>query len=108
MLRKSAAFAAFLLFATNVVSGEEIKQMSMATDVGEVVLTLEPCPLNPNHGFSYLAFATEKGQPDHLGCWMEPEQLPGKPQNQIINIWFPEISAIATYNKKLFKPRTNI
>lgn len=108
MLRKSAAFAAFLLFATNVVSGEEIKQMSMATDVGEVVLTLEPCPLNPNHGFSYLAFATEKGQPDHLGCWMEPEQLPGKPKNEVINLWFPEISAIASYNKKLFKPRTKL
>ena len=99
---------ALLALSFNVNSGEEIKEMSMPTDVGEVVLTLEPCPIEPNYGFSYLAFATEKGAADHLGCWNEPEQLEGKPQNQVINIWFMEIGAVATYNKKLFKPRTRV
>jgi hypothetical protein len=99
---------ALLALSFNVNSGEEIKEMSMPTDVGEVVLTLDPCPIEPNYGFSYLAFATEKGAADHLGCWNEPEQLEGKPQNQIISVWFPEISAIASYNKKLFKPRQKI
>jgi hypothetical protein len=102
-----AASAAFLLLTTNVAS-EEIKEMSMPTDVGEVVLTLEPCSFTPNHGFPYAAYATEKGSHDHIGCWFEPEPLEGKPQNQILNIWFPEISAIATYNKKLFKPRATL
>ena len=99
---------ALLALSLTAYAAEEIKQMSMPTDVGEVVLTLEPCPIEPNYGFSYLAFATEKGAADHLGCWNEPEQLEGKPQNQVVNIWFMEIGAVATYNKKLFKPRTKI
>lgn len=101
------ALALLALYLT-AYAAEEIKQMSMPTDVGEVVLTLEPCPIEPNYGFSYLAFATEKGAADHLGCWNEPEQLPGKPKNEVISVWFPEISAIASYNKKLFKPRLKI
>jgi len=102
-----AASAAFLLLTTNVAS-EEIKEMSMLTDVGEVVLTLEPCSFTPNHGFPYAAYATEKGSHDHIGCWHEPDQVPNMPKSEIVSVWFPEISAIATYNKKLFKPRTRI
>lgn len=103
-----AALSGFLLLSIPAISGEPIKEMAMLTDVGEVVLTLEPCSFTPNHGFPYAAYATEKGSHDHIGCWYEPEQLEGQPQNQILNIWFPEISAIATYNKKLFKPRTKL
>lgn len=108
MNTRIAALAAFLLLSIPAISGEPIKEMSMLTDVGEVVLTLEPCTFTPNHGFPYAAYATEKGSHDHLGCWHEPEQLPGKPQNEVINIHFPEINAVASYNKKLFKPRTQI
>jgi hypothetical protein len=108
MNTRIVASAAFLLLSFPVNSGEAIKEMTMLTDVGEVVLTLEPCSFTPNHGFPYAAYATEKGSHDHLGCWHEPEPLDGKPMNQVVNIWFPEISAIATYNKKLFKPRTQL
>jgi hypothetical protein len=100
--------AALAAFFTSVYAAEEIKEMAMATDVGEVVLTLEPCPITPNYGFPYLAYATEKGQPDHLGCWFEPTQMEGYPQNQIVNVWFFEVSAVASYNKKLFKPRQRL
>lgn len=99
--------ATAFLFTTNVVS-EEIKEMSMPTDVGEVVLTLEPCSFSPNHGFPYAAYATEKDNFDHIGCWHEPEPIAGKPQNQIVNVWWPEASTIASYNKKLFKPRVTL
>jgi hypothetical protein len=95
------------LVAIPATAGEEIKEMSMATDVGEVVLTLEPCPLNPNYGFIYLAYATEKGEPNHMGCWQDTEPLNGR-ESHILNIWFPEVNAVASYNKKLFKPRTKV
>ena len=98
---------ALIALSFNVNSGEEIKEMSMMTDVGEVVLTLEPCTFTPNHGFPYAAYATEKGSHDHLGCWHETEPYQGQP-SEIVNIHFPEINAIASYNKKLFKPRTKI
>jgi hypothetical protein len=102
-----AAIAAFFFLATSVSkSAEPIKEMAMPTDVGAIILTMQPCPFTPNYGFPYFAYATEKGSHDHLGCWHEPEQLEGKPQNQIININFPEINAVASYNKKLFTPRT--
>ena len=96
------------LLISPVHAAEPIKEMAMRTDVGEVVLTVEPCPLSPNYGFEYLAYATEHNEPDHLGCWQEPAPIEGKPQNQIINVWFKEINAVATYNKKLFKPRTKL
>ena len=56
------------------------KQMVMPTDVGEVVLTVEPCEFIPHHGFPYKAYATEQGHHPHHGCWHEPEQLPDKPK----------------------------
>lgn len=79
---------------------ETVKEMSMPTDVGEIILTVEPCPLSPNHGHDYYAYFTDKGNPDHLGCW--------NADNDIVQIWIPEISGIATYKKSLFKPRTSL
>lgn len=106
-MKTTALALSALLLSTNVTAAEDVKEMAMPTDVGEVVLTLEPCPINPNYGFTYLAFATEKGQPDHLGCWQDTEPLNGK-GSHIINVWFPEVSAVASYNKKLFKPRVKL
>ena len=100
--------AVVLLMAHSLVRGAEpVKEMSMATEVGEVVLTVEPCPLNPNNGFEYLAYATEKGQPDHMGCWNTTEAYKGIP-SEIVNVWFPEINAVASYHMKLFKPRVKV
>jgi len=96
--------ALFICFKT-VDGAEKVKELSMPTEVGEVVLTIEKCPIEPNNGFPLKAYATDKGNPDHLGCWQEPDQLAGKPPNQVINIWFPEINAVASYHKKLFTPR---
>jgi hypothetical protein len=114
IFKKGATISAVLLALTisfynfNAISKEDIKELSMPTDVGEIVLTVEPCPLNPNYGFEYLAYATDDKEPDHLGCWQVPADIEGLPSTQIVNIWFPEINAIASYNKKLFTPRKKV
>lgn len=97
----------FLMVHSIVRGAEPVKEMAMPTEVGEVVLTVEPCPIEPNHGFIYLAYATEKGAPDHLGCWNTTEPYNGVP-SEIINIWFPEINGVASYHMKLFKPRVKV
>ncbi len=52
-------------------SKELPKEMSMATETGEVVLTLEECTFIKMglRGYPYAAYATEKGHANHEGCW---------------------------------------
>ena len=103
-----AATLAIGISSLNLQAKEVSKELTMATEVGEIVLTVEPCPLHPNYGFEYLAYATDGKEPDHLGCWQVPADIEGLPATQIVNIWFPEINAVASYNKKLFLPRTKL
>lgn len=94
-------FLMALMFAPSLLLAQELpKEMTMPTDVGEIVLTVEECALSkyiPYSGFDYKAYATEEGHDDHLGCWMEDGQL--------VHIFFPEIWATATYDKRYFRPR---
>lgn len=92
--------AALLLLSTTAIAGEAVKEMSMPTDVGEVVLTLEPCPIASPEGFDYYGYATEQGQPDHPGCWGA--------DNEIVQIWFINENVIGIYKKTLFKPRLTV
>lgn len=95
-----AALVAAFLFSSTAQAENVYKEMSLKTEVGEIVLTIEPCPIKPHFGYEYKAYATEKGGADHPGCW--------KDEGGAIGIWFPEIKSVATYNKKLFEPRYGI
>lgn len=91
------------MVAPSLVLADLPKEMVMPTDVGEVVLTVEECDLQnfiPYSGFDYKAYATEKGHDDHLGCWQA--------DGNVVNIFFPEIWATASYDKKLFRPRPTL
>jgi len=91
------------LFASlEAVRGEEslVPELAMNTDVGQVVLTVKPCTMPNRHKFEYEAYATDRGQPDHPGCW--------KTEGPLVYVWFPEISGVATYKKMMFVPRTKI
>lgn len=93
------------LIALNVSAEELPQELTMATDVGEVVLTIKDCDMPNNHGFIHSAYATEKyinttGETKtHNGCWYK--------DHDIVNIWFYEEydSPVATYKDHHFKPR---
>jgi hypothetical protein len=81
------------------------KELSMKTDVGEVVLTSEECSFKKMglQGYEYAAYATEKGHANHEGCWRR-EDINGMSS---VMIYFPEIDSTAVYNPILFRPREN-
>jgi hypothetical protein len=82
---------------------ENIKEMSMKTDVGEVVLTTEDCIFIKMglKDYPYAAYATEKGKANHEGCWRR-DDVNGM---STVLIYFPEIDSTAVYNPQLFSPR---
>jgi hypothetical protein len=82
---------------------EEIVEMVMASETGEIVLTKEPCEYIKMglKGYPYAAYATEKGHANHEGCW----KTDVVDRFAAILVYFPEIDATAVYNPKLFKPR---
>jgi hypothetical protein len=81
----------------------KIKEMIMKTDVGELVLTTEPCEFIKLglKGYPYAAYATEKGYVHHEGCWTTDVV----DRFKAIKIYFPEVNATGIYNPSLFKPR---
>jgi len=87
-------------------SKELPKEMSMATETGEVVLTLEECTFIKMglRGYPYAAYATENGHANHEGCWKKESVN----NMESVLIYFPEIDATAVYNPQLFKPRSTI
>jgi hypothetical protein len=91
---------ALLLISSTAFAGSAVKEMALATDVGEVVLTVEDCPIKNEYGFEFYGYATEKGQPDHIACW--------NADDQIVQMWFINEKIIATYKKTLFKPRMTL
>lgn len=95
------AATAIIFFAYKVADGAEtVKEMVMPTEVGEIVLTLEECPIKNEHGFDYYGYATDPGNPHHLGCW--------NADNAIVQIWFINEGVVGVYKKELFKPRTQV
>jgi hypothetical protein len=95
------------LFLYDYAYGKELpKEMSMATEAGEVVLTLEECTFIKMglRGYPYAAYATDKGKANHEGCWKK-ESVDNM---ESVLIYFPEIDATAVYNPQLFKPRSTL
>jgi len=96
----------WLMLINEPYSKELIKEMSMATESGEIVLTSEECIFKKMglQGFDYAAYATDKGHPNHEGCW-KSDSYEGK---HAVYIYFPEINQTAVFDAKLFKPKTTI
>lgn len=97
----------FWLVLINVPYAKELsKEMSMVTETGEVVLTLEECTFIKMglRGYPYAAYATDKGKANHEGCWKK-DDINGM---SAVMIYFPEIDATAVYNPQLFKPRATL
>ena len=95
------------LFLYDYAYSKELpKEMSMATEAGEVVLTLEECTFTKMglRGYPYAAYATDKGKANHEGCWKKEEVN----HMEAVLIYFPEIDATAVYNPQLFKPRSTL
>lgn len=88
------------LLSFSVFSATTIKEMVMPTEVGEIVLTLEECPVKNPYGFDYYGYATDPGNPNHFGCWNADEE--------IVQIWFINENVVGVYKKHLFKPRTTV
>ena len=90
-----------LAFSINVLANELPKKLVMPTDVGKIVITVEPCKINYGKQkvpFKYHAYATEfKNGMEliHPGCWYRDEMS--------VNIHFPEIDSVATYNPSYFR-----
>jgi hypothetical protein len=93
----------WLLLMNVPLATELIKEMSMATEAGEIVLTTEECIFKKQglQGYDYAAYATEKGHANHEGCW-KSDSYEGK---HAVYIYFPEINQTAVFDAKLFKPK---
>lgn len=77
-------------------------KLVMPTDVGKIVITVEPCRIDYGKQevpYLYHAYATELTQGMeiiHPGCWYRNEMA--------VSIHFPEIGGVATFMAHLFKP----
>ena len=85
---------------------EQIKEMSMKTEAGEIVLTTEECAFKKMglQGYEYAAYATEIGHANHEGCW-KSDSYEGK---HAVFIYFPEINQTAVFDAKLFQPKASV
>ena len=85
---------------------ETIKQMSMKTEAGEIVLTTEECAFKKMglQGYEYAAYATEPGHANHEGCW-KSDSYEG---THAVYIYFPEINQTAVFDAKLFQPKASV
>lgn len=91
------------LHAEPKLDSADIKEFSMKTETGEVVLTREPCEFIKMglKGYPYAAYATDKGHANHEGCWT----MDIVDRFKAVKVYFPEIDATAVYNPALFGPR---
>jgi hypothetical protein len=96
----------WLLLYDYAYGKELIKEMSMPTEAGEIVLTTEECIFKKQglQGYEYAAYATDKGHANHEGCWRS-DSYEGK---HAVYIYFPEINQTAVFDAKLFKPKATI
>jgi hypothetical protein len=94
--------ATLALLPSLLIAAELPQELSMLTDVGKVSITIQDCPVKNSYGFGLRAYATEKGKPDHEGCWTK--------KGDIVYIWFynePE-PLVASYKDYYFKPETKL
>jgi hypothetical protein len=97
----------FWLFLIDTPYAKEIvNEMVMVTEAGEIVLTTEECVFKKEglQGYDYAAYATDKGHPNHEGCW-KSDSYEGK---HAVFIFFPELNQTAVFDAKLFQPKATI
>ena len=88
----------------NKANADEVSQyMAMRTDVGYVILSIDPCSDNAiAQGFPYKVIATEQIandiNVDHEGCWISN-------QTEVGVLYF-EVGYPVAYDKSEFKPYT--
>ena len=95
------------VFLYDYAEGKELpKEMSMATEAGEIVLTTTECTFTKLglQGYDYAAYATDRGHPNHEGCW-KSDSYEGI---RAVYIFFSDINQTAVFDARLFKPKTNI
>lgn len=99
-------FVIFWFWLLDYPYAKDAKTLNMKSETGEVVLTSEPCPFIKNglQGYPFYAYATDKGKPNHEGCW----KMDIVDRFEAILIYFPEIDATAVYNPKLFQPKADM
>ena len=72
----------------------------MATDVGYVVLTDEPCHITwekPGNGLEWHAYATDvQAKEPHIGCWKMADPM-------TVQVFWPEVDYSGIYKATLFK-----
>jgi len=97
-------FAILALCVTSHVTAADyanVTELSMKTDVGEVVLQATACTVKNKHGFAYSAYATE-GNIIHKGCWHK--------DGDIVNIWFYDENPtlVASFKDYYFLPKPSL
>jgi len=85
-----------MMISLSSLASDLPKELLVRSDVGEIVLTAEQCKVPSPDAFLYRAYATE-GLIEHEGCWYRSEN--------IVNVYYPELNAIATYKAEIFGPR---
>ena len=101
----AAAIAAFFFLAANVASAQTLpNEISATNGEDEIILTVEPCPAEENHGFINYAYVMRKGNPEPIavGCWKDDGVAFGMP---VFDIWMPAIKSHFQMFHKEFKPR---
>ena len=89
--------------AQPVINSEEIKEFSINTPSGEVVLTREPCEYIKMglKGYAYAAYVIKLGQANHEGCWT----MDIIDRFKAVKVYFPQSKSTEFYNPALFEPR---
>lgn len=82
---------------------DEIKEFSIKTPPGEIVLTREPCEYIKMgvKDYPYAAYAVQKGYPHVEGCWT----MDIIDRFKAVKVYFPQTKSIEYYNPTLFEPR---
>lgn len=92
-------FMAFVLVCLTSLNAHA-QEKYMATDVGYVVLTDEPCKITweaPGNGLEWHAYATDvQAKEPHIGCWKLVDPM-------TVRVFWPEVDYSGVYKATLFK-----
>jgi len=91
------------VYSTTGINSDEIKEFSIKTPPGEIVLTREPCEYIKMgvKDYPYVAYAVQKGYPHVEGCWT----MDIIDRFKAVKVYFPQTKSIEYYNPSLFEPR---
>jgi hypothetical protein len=89
---------ALALLLTTTLAHAEVRELYAKTDVGEIVLTAQPCDIPNPYGFDNMAYAME-GKIKHDACWYA--------SGDGYNVWYYDEPdhPVGTYGGYYFKVR---